>query len=165
MRRPTGSVWGGAAHKAMEHRLRRASESDKRFLYVLHCATMREAIERTWGWDEAWQRYDFEKRFQQYLVSIIEADGRDAGCLWVESSPGLIYIADFQILPDLQGRGIGTSVLQGLLAQAATRQVPVELSVLQMNPRARRLYERLGFRVMEASGPFIRMRHAHEAIP
>jgi ribosomal protein S18 acetylase RimI-like enzyme len=124
---------------------------------------MREAIEKTWGWDEAWQRYDFERRFQQYLVSIIEADGRDAGCLWVESSPDSIYLADFQVLPELQGRGIGTSVLRALIAEATARGVPVELSVLQMNPRARRLYERLGFRVTEESGPFIRMRHAHEA--
>ena len=147
----------------MEYRLRRASDSDKRFLYVLHCATMREVIEKTWGWDEAWQRYDFEKRFGQYAVSVIEADGRDAGSLWLESSPDLIYIADFQVLPALQGRGIGTSVLQGLIAQAATRRVPVELVVLRVNPRARRLYERLGFRVTEERNPFIRMRHHSSA--
>lgn len=143
----------------MEHSLRPASESDKRFLYTLHRATMREAIRKTWGWNEAWQRLDFEERFARYVVSIIEADGRDAGALWLESSPDLIYVADFQVLPELQGRGIGSSVLQGLLAQAATRNVPVELVVLQVNPRARRLYERLGFRVTEEGDPFIRMRH------
>jgi ribosomal protein S18 acetylase RimI-like enzyme len=147
----------------MQYALRRATDSDKRFLYLLHCATMREAIEKTWGWDEAWQRFDFEKRFGQYLVSIIEADGRDAGGLWLDSSPDVIYIADFQVLPALQGRGIGTSVLRGLIAEAATRRVPVELVVLQVNPRARRLYERLGFRVTEERDPFIRMRHHSSA--
>ena len=98
------------------------------------------------------------------LVSIIEADGRDAGGLWLESSADLIYIADLQVLPELQGRGIGTSVLEGLIAQAAARGVPVELSVLQVNPRARSLYERLGFRVMDEGNPFIRMRHDSRAI-
>ena len=142
----------------MEYPLRRATDSDKPFLYSLHRATMRDVIEKTWGWDEAWQRYDFEKRFGQYAVSIIEADGRDAGWLWLEWLPELIYVADFQVLPELQGRGIGTSVLRGLIGQAATRNVPVELVVLHVNPRARLLYERLGFGVTEERSPFIRMR-------
>lgn len=125
---------------------------------------MRDAIEKTWGWDEFWQRNDFERRFKEYLVSIIEAGGRDAGGLWLESFPDLIYIADLQVLPELQGRGIGTSVLEGLIEQASARGVPVELSVLQVNPRARSLYERLGFRVMDEGNPFIRMRHDSRAI-
>ena len=29
---------------------------------------MRGVIERTWGWDEAWQRADFTKRFAECLV-------------------------------------------------------------------------------------------------
>lgn len=147
----------------MEYHLRRALDSDKHFLYSLHCTTMRDAIEKTWRWDEAWQRNDFERRFKEQHVSIIEAGGLDAGGLWLESSPDLIYIADLQVLPELQGRGIGTSVLQGLIAQAATRDVPVELVVLQVNPRARRLYERLGFRVMDEGDPFIRMRQHSRA--
>lgn len=143
----------------MECDLRPASASDKPFLYSLHRATMRDAIDRTWGWDEAWQRGDFERRFDDYDVSIVEAEGRDAGALWIESSPRMIYIADFQVLPELQGRGIGTAVLQGLIARAANVNVPLELAVLQVNPRARRLYERLGFRATEEGDPLTRMRH------
>jgi len=30
---------------------------------------MREVIEKTWGWDEAWQRNDFDRRFSEYVVS------------------------------------------------------------------------------------------------
>ena len=143
----------------MEYHLRRASESDKHFLYSLHRATMRIAIEKTWGWDEAWQRSDFEKRFKEQLVSVIEVDARDVGALWLETSQEVIYIADLQVLPELQGHGIGTAVLQGLIAAGAARGVPVELAVLQVNPRARCLYERLGFRVADEGDPFVRMRH------
>jgi len=148
----------------MEYRLRRASESDEGFLYSLHCVTMRDAIEKTWGWDEAWQRSDFEKRLRKQLVSIIEVDGRDAGGLWLESSPDVIYVADLQVVPELQGRGIGTSVLQGLIAEGSTRGIPVELAVLQVNPRARRLYERLGFKVTDEGNPFVRMQRHPSAI-
>ena len=55
---------------------------------------MRDVIEKTWGWDEAWQRNDFETRFKECLVSIIEADGRDVGSLWLRSRPELLYIVD-----------------------------------------------------------------------
>src|SRR5687767_1876035 len=103
---PEQRTFGSSGQRVMEYHLRRASKSDKRFLYSLHCATMRDAIEKTWGWDEAWQRKDFETRFNEQLVSIIEAGGRDAGALWLQSSPELIYIADIQILPEMQGRGI-----------------------------------------------------------
>jgi ribosomal protein S18 acetylase RimI-like enzyme len=143
----------------MEYRLRPASESDKGFLYSLHRITMREAIEKTWGWDEGWQRNDFESRFREHFVSIIEAAGQDVGALWTRSRPDLLYIADIQVTPALQGRGIGTSVLRGVIAEASSRGVPVELVVLQVNPRAQRLYERLGFKVTNEGDPFIRMRH------
>jgi ribosomal protein S18 acetylase RimI-like enzyme len=144
-------------------RLRPASEFDKGFLYSLHCVTMHEPIEKTWGWNEAWQRNDFDARFNECVVSIIEAGGRDAGGLWLESSPDQIFIANLQVLPEFQGRGIGTWVMEGLLAEAATRRIPVELSVLQVNPRAQRLYERLGFKVIDEGHPFIRMRHDSHA--
>ena len=54
--------------RAMECRLRSASELDRTFLCALHCTTMREVAEKTWGWDEAWQRADFDRRFAEYVV-------------------------------------------------------------------------------------------------
>ena len=44
--------------------LRPARDADREFLFALHRAAMRDAIERTWGiWDEPWQRAYFEARF------------------------------------------------------------------------------------------------------
>ena len=57
----------------MEISLRPASEEDREFLYALHRCTMREVIEKTWGWDETWQLQDFERRFREYVVSVIDA--------------------------------------------------------------------------------------------
>lgn len=143
----------------MECHLRSASESDRPFLYDLHRTTMREVIEETWGWDEVWQRADFDKRFAECIVSIIEANGRAAGALWLQSTPDSLHIAELQVLPGLQGQGIGAATVRKVIEQAVTSGLPVTLLVVPANPRAKRLYERLGFEVIDIGNPFIHMRH------
>ncbi len=143
----------------MHHHLRPASETDRAFLYALHSATMRALIEQVWGWDESWQRNNFDSRFQHCQVSVIELDGRAAGSLWLESRPDLLYIADLQVLPEFQGRGIGTAVVQEVIRQGARRGAVVALAVLSINLSARRLYERLGFAAIGVEGPFVHMQH------
>ncbi len=45
---------------------------------------MREVIEKTRGWDDAWQREDFDRRFDEYVVLLIEREGRPAGGMVLE---------------------------------------------------------------------------------
>jgi len=139
--------------------LRPASERDREFLYALHRSTMRDVIEQTWGWDDAWQRADFDRRFRQFRVSVIEAGSRSVGSLWLEQRPDSLYIHELQVTPPQQGRGIGTAVIEMVIEQGASRGLPIDLSVVPANPRARDLYERLGFRVTCVEPPFMRMRH------
>ena len=148
----------------MEFTLRPATEGDREFLYELHCRTMRGTVETTWGWDEAWQRRDFERRFREYLVSIIECDGYPAGGLLLEWKPDSLYIHELQLLPEYQGQGIGTGVLRKVIEQAAVRRFPVTLSVVPANPRAQHLYEKLGFEVTATEPPFIHMRHRGDGL-
>jgi len=76
----------------------------------------------------------------------------------LKSKPDSLYIVELQVLPELQGRGIGTAVVRKVIEQGANRGVPVTLSVVPANPRAKRLYERLGFEATDVENPFIRMR-------
>ena len=119
---------------------------------------MRAVIEKTWGWDDAWQQADFSKRLSQCIVSIIEVDGRPAGSLWVESTADSIHIVELQIVPLLQGNGIGTAIIRTVIKQGADSGRAVTLSVVPANARAQRLYERLGFEVTAVEDPFIHMR-------
>jgi GNAT superfamily N-acetyltransferase len=121
---------------------------------------MREVIEATWGWHEAWQRADFDRRFTSYAVSIIEIDHQSVGSLWLEWKPDSLYIHEVQIAPAFQGKGFGTAVLRHVIEQSAGQTLPVTLSVVPANPRAKQLYERLGFEVTAVEPPFIRMRHS-----
>ena len=92
-------------------------------------------------------------------MSIIECEGHSVGGLSLESRLDSIYVHELQVLPQYQGRGIGTRVIENLIEQAAARGLPVTLSVVPANPRAQILYERLGFEVTAVEDPFIRMRH------
>jgi ribosomal protein S18 acetylase RimI-like enzyme len=126
---------------------------------MLHARTMRHAIEQTWGWDEAWQREDFSRRLCDCSVSIVECDGDRAGGLFVVSNPASIHVEELQIMPEFQGRGIGSSILTELIETAHHRGMVVTLAVLSVNPRAKQLYERLGFKVTGFEAPFFRMQH------
>lgn len=78
-----------------------------------------------------------------------------AGCAWVRlftgQEPGYGHVADdipelaFGVVKNLRNQGIGTLLLERLLADCRQRFPGVSLSVRQNNPSIR-LYQRFGFR-------------------
>jgi ribosomal protein S18 acetylase RimI-like enzyme len=132
-------------------RLRPARSDDRGFLYDLNEATMREHVERVWGWDDAQQVAYFENRFHPDAWQVIEADGEAIGVLIVEETEDEIYLAEIQIVSAWQGRGIGASVVQSLMKEAAASGKPLTLRVLHVNERARKLYEGLGFQQFKST--------------
>lgn len=143
----------------MEFELRPATDRDREFLYALHRAAMRESVARVWGWDEVWQRAHFDARFEPRGVEVICAGGREVGAFRLEEREAELYVASLAVAPEAQGRGLGTAVVHLLLARAGVRRVPVTLQVLKANPRARRLYERLDFRVDGETATHVHLRH------
>lgn len=130
--------------------LRAVTEADREFLRDLHRATLRDYVDQVWGWDDAQQREMFDARWDPAPRRIIRLDGRDVGTLTVETKRDEVFLADIGILPEFQSRGLGSSVIRRVLADADASGLPVRLQVLRPNP-ARRLYERLGFVVTEES--------------
>ena len=62
------------------------------------------------------------------------------------------------IAPEYQSQGIGTYITRRLVSDAQTSGRNVVLSVLKANERARKLYERLGFVIVNESTYHHRMR-------
>lgn len=129
--------------------LRVATANDYDFLYQLHVATMRPAVEATWGWDDAFQEDFFRERFVAGANQIVVVDGVDAGVLKLEERDGDMYLGLIEIAPAYQNRGLGTAVIREVVKAAFERGQAVFLHVLKANPAARCLYERLGFEVVE----------------
>lgn len=103
-------------------------------------------VEAVWGWDDGEQRAYFDARFEPGVWQIVEVEGSPAGVLVVDRSPERIDVPSIQISPEFQSRGLGSSLLDALMAEARATGRPVTLRVLHVNPRAQALYERLGFR-------------------
>ena len=125
-------------------RLRPTTEADYDFLWAVLQATMKEHIQRTSGWDDREQETWFRGRFDLAEMQVILYNGERVGSFSVDRAPERITLTGIVIAPPYQRRGIGTWLVQRLLAEADAARIPVELRVLKGNP-AKRLYERLGF--------------------
>jgi len=125
--------------------LRPASADDRDFLFKVNRITMRAYVDATWGWDDDEQVAFFDDHFDPERCEIVQAENEDIGVLTVEERADEIYLAEIQLLPQWQARGIGSSIIRSLLERGATAGKPVTLRVLHSNPRAATLYESLGF--------------------
>ena len=125
---------------------RPAVEADIPFLLELRRQTMSEHL-RASGIEPS----ESERRVRVLAsfdcAEIILLAGASVGLLKVVRGPDNWDLVQIQIVPEQQGRGFGSAILEKLLTDAVQAHVTVCLSVLKVNP-ARRLYERLGFRIV-----------------
>ena len=125
-------------------RLRPVTPGDLPVLYAIHREALGPYVDATWGWDESFQAREFERRSADPDRRVIEVDGEIAGFLSVAEDRGRIVVRTIELASRFQRRGIGTVLIEDILARARESGLPVDLRVLKCNP-ARRLYERLGF--------------------
>ena len=140
--------------------LRQATADDERFLYELHREAMRDYVEITWGWNEAWQRTHFATSYAPLNNAVIvrnETVPADVGRISLTRHWRWIFLRDIELAAAQRGHGIGSAILGAVIALAEDSDRHVELNVLACNP-ARHLYARLGFRVVRDDGARLRMR-------
>jgi ribosomal protein S18 acetylase RimI-like enzyme len=112
-------------------------------MYALFC--------KHWG---GWIPIEFRKGFMVENTSLVIIAGKRVGYLSVMKEPAYIYIDNIQISPAWQGHGIGTSLLNRLFN--AHSRISIRLTTFVDNP-AKRLYERMGFVVLERNGMAVKM--------
>ena len=130
----------------MNIELRTACEKDLTFARDVYIETMRWIIERLFGWDLAREDKHFAQFFKLDEARIITADEQDVGWIQEQVEDTAINVGSFYVMPMMQRRGIGTQVLQMLLARARNQSKAITLSVVKINP-ALHFYEKHGFRI------------------
>lgn len=102
-------------------------------------AHFRQLYQRTWCDHQAGRR----------LMVVADLNGFPVGQVWVDVIPtDYAYLYALRVMEPLQGTGIGTRLIASAEALARGHSYrQIQLAVEKTNTRARRLYERLGYRI------------------
>jgi ribosomal protein S18 acetylase RimI-like enzyme len=141
--------------------LRPITDADPAFLERVYASTRKEELALT-DWSDRQKSdfiaFQFRAQHQHYVTHyhdagffVVERDGVAVGRLYLHWRRDELRIVDIALLPEARGRGLGGTLLQALMAQAAAHAKSVSIHVEQMNP-AMRLYLRLGFRKIGEHG-------------
>jgi len=126
--------------------LRPVTAEDHGFLLALYATTRAEELAIT-GWDHATRQRFVEQQFRaqdahyrrEYpgaSLAVVELDGDFVGRLYVHRRPREIRIMDLLLTPAARGRGIASSLLRALTAEADATGRPLSLHVDVDSPAA-----------------------------
>ncbi len=125
--------------------LRPALDHDFEYCRRLYFGEMRWIIEEL-HLDRTSQETSFRQQWNSTQVRLIALDGTDVGWVQTITEDDELFVAQMFVDSRFQRNGIGTEVMRRLISEATAFNLAVRLNVVRINP-ARRLYERLGFRV------------------
>ena len=91
------------------------------------------------------------------MRDVVLVDGVPAGRLYVDRTADEIRVVDITLLPEHRGAGVGESLLEPILDEGDRDGLPVTIHVERHNP-ALRLYDRLGFEVVDDLGVYLFLR-------
>ncbi len=124
---------------------RAATDADFEALWALHVQTLGGYVGATWGWDEDDQRRRFSENWNPSRTRLLLERGAIAAAWQTEIRPDHVYLLSIEVAPAWQGHGLGSQLVLRVVSEAAALGKPTRLRVLKANPRAMRLYLRLGF--------------------
>jgi ribosomal protein S18 acetylase RimI-like enzyme len=125
-------------------KLRPAAQTDLPFLDNLRHTVLYSVVTNHHEWDDAKQMARVRAHFDS--AQIIMIDDNPIGLWKTYRDDDHLHLSQIQILPEYQGRGIGTQLISGLQEDSKRIGLPITLHVYRSNP-AVRLYLRRGFHI------------------
>ena len=130
----------------MKYTFRKCEGTDIQFIYELKEKCFKWHVEKIYGWNGKIQIELTEKEMAEHMtdMNIVQHEGKDIGLFtFYYDDTGDACIGMFAILPEYQGKGIGTQILLNVLEE--NKNVRIYLKTYKENP-ARNLYQRVGFK-------------------
>lgn len=162
---PRAFDWPAAlSHLGLQRR--RETDADIAFLAELFATTRREEFASA-GWPpemlEAFLRSQFDAQRRHYRTyypacefDLLELRGEPIGRLYLDPREDSLHVVDISFLPPHRGHGFGGAILTAVKAAAGDSRRGLGMMVERNNP-ARRLYDRLGLRVVDDQGVYLEM--------
>lgn len=143
-------------------RLRKANSRDERFLQQLfrsnrpHLTQIpmpAEFVDALVQQQYELQRDSYDREFPGYLNFVIVLHQESIGNLKLhqDAQAGCLRLLDIALHPEHRGRGHGGTLLRSLQTLAAHKDWVLRLSVDHQNWQAKKLYESLGFQVVNTA--------------
>jgi GNAT superfamily N-acetyltransferase len=98
----------------------------------------------------------YQEHYPGAAFQLILRRGQPIGRLYLDHWPDELRLMDIALVPAQRKQGIGSRILEALLAEGRRLGLPVRIHVECFNP-ALRLYQRLGFQVIEDKGVYLFM--------
>jgi len=141
---------------------RKATIEDLQFLLKLRKLTMVEHLKNSEIFYSEKQHLERVKEFFNDS-QIILLNNQSIGLLKLAVFNDRLHIRQFQIMPKVQRKGIGSQVLKDVIKRAIQLNISISLNVLLSNP-AKELYIRAGFCVVSENKFEYQMRYDIRAI-
>ncbi|MDB4992317.1 MAG: uncharacterized protein JWL75_562 [Parcubacteria group bacterium] len=128
--------------------LRQATKDDLSFLFTVLTEAMKPVVKilnPDKVFDQEDERKKHEAEFVPEQIEVIQYENKDVGRLRVVRTDESIYIGGIQILPEYQGKGIGTAIFTNLIQESEQSGLPIALKVHDVNEQALNFYRNLGF--------------------
>lgn len=130
----------------MDYKIRFATPDDHDLIYALKAESVRPYVEKIWGWDEDYQRKDFDGDFSNIKqFNVIEVDGKFAGFVQYYFEYPYFEVVEIHLLPECRGKGIGSDILQYLQKVCIAQDRKIRIGCFKENHRAKHLYLKQGF--------------------
>ena len=97
------------------------------------------------------QNASYGANYPNARFEIVEHAGAPIGRIVTARTPDAVLIVDIALISSFRRRGIGASLVNGVLDEAREAGLAVRLSVFANNAAALRFYLRLGFRPIASS--------------
>ena len=143
--------------------LREEADDDTAFLCALYAATRREELAHVPWPDEAkqafladqfqLQRDHYRKNYVGAEFLVVDAGDERIGRIYLYPTEREIRLMDIALIDARRGQGLGAALVEALLQIAREDAREITLHVEANNP-ALRLYDRLGFRLIEERGVY-----------
>lgn len=128
----------------MSLRMRKAEEVDGEWLFELYRTTMKDYVEKTWGWDERAQRDGLFNHLGVNNFVICSTGSEVAGCFCLKDEGEHYWLHLVLIRPSLQSRGLGRVIMEHIQSIANVAGKGIQFCTLKVNP-ATDFYRHLGY--------------------
>jgi len=130
----------------MNYILKKAQVIHKETIYQIKKESVISYVNSIWGWDEEYQRKDFDSDFSNLeQFQIIEISGKISGFVQIYEHNDTVDLIEIHLIPEMQGKGIGSHIINSILEKAKSESKIVRLGCFKENHGAKKLYLNLGF--------------------